>query len=353
MVLMTIAMSASARADRIELRDGAAAVEGRVRTVNDDGVTVELDQSQVRTIPWDRIRAISPVQQGDEFTRLNDMAVKLWRARTRVERGDHQLAEPFFEEFFERFLGRQSETALVVMEGMLRCRLARGANDLAVIPALEVARLRLAGVTTDSYKSLPPVFDTATALCPYLPPDWVPSALLPKLARQLASYDAKGNAIVRGLADAYRIAAQQQSGIADAAGPATVVSEYPGVRFLQMVVHADARSEPELIKLAASMGPWAEAWATFAVGRAQLASDKQPQHQAGLLNLLRVSAQRGGSQPYLSGLALAAVGQALAKSGQVEDADVVRAELQRAHPHHPIVATLGSGASVPVTKGGS
>ena len=352
-VMSAACLTPLALGDRVELRDGAPAVQGHIRTINDDGVTIEVEGASIRTISWDRIRDISPPHKQADMAALLDLSLNLWRGRTRVERGDFELAESIFAENYGRLLGERSETALVVMEGYLRCLLARGANNAAVIPALEVARLRQAGVTTESYRALPAVYDSATALCPYVPPFWVPTATLPKLVRQLNTYDAHNDAIVEAIADAYRTAAQAQAGGKPSETVVKSSSDHAGVRLMRSVLNVDPRNEAELVKMSTAIGPWAEAWARYGLGQAQLASDLETTRQEGLLNLLRVPAQWGQSQPYLSGLALAEVNKSLAETGRVEDADAVRAELQRAYPNHPIVATLPSGAATQATKGDS
>jgi hypothetical protein len=355
MALISIGVvAASAHGDRVMLRGGAAPVEGHIRVINDDGVTIEVDQQAAQMISWDRVQGIEQDRPEPNLEAFTELATNLWRARTRIERGDTELAEPILEPLFEKYLGRQSETALVVMEGLLRCRLARGANDLAVVSALEVTRLRLAGATTPSYSMLPPVHDPATALCPYLPPFWTPSPGLSKTVRQLASYDARDQPVVIALAALYRNAAQRQLGQGDASPTPTALPDHAGVRFLNSVCNPSISGIPALLQQAGTIGAWAQAWAQFAFGQAQLTSDDSSAQHAGMLNLLHVPAESSQTQPYLSGLALALVAEALAKSGRSGDADIVRAELQRLHPHHPILGALAARPQASqLIKGGS
>ena len=102
-----------------------------------------------------------------------------------------------------------------VAEGLLRCRIARADHVLAIVPALEVARLQRAGVTTEVYANLPPVFDSDYGLCTLLAPVWLPSPLLDSLAHELAAYEGQAGAetesdeVVSALARLYRQAVLQ------------------------------------------------------------------------------------------------------------------------------------------------
>src|SRR6185436_14279511 len=65
------------------------------------------------------------------------LSTKAWRARTRAERGDWAAAEPLFEELFPLIEGKDGPTAAMVAEGLVRCRLRRGAQGAALWPWLE------------------------------------------------------------------------------------------------------------------------------------------------------------------------------------------------------------------------
>ena len=164
----------AAHGDVVQRRGAADPLEGTV-TVGPDGARVRTATNAIHVVPWDRVRA---VETDDPALRVMverwaDTADALWRARSRVERQDTTAAEPLLVRAFDETIGATHETALVVAEGVLRCRLARGANDEAIIPALECIRLRAAGVQTDSYAALAPIHDAATGLLPMLPPWFV------------------------------------------------------------------------------------------------------------------------------------------------------------------------------------
>jgi hypothetical protein len=348
-----------ARAGYVVRRGAEPMVVGTIKTtdVDDAGVYVHADSGAIHFVPWDRVRSV--VIDGD-LPRLDErlaVAEELWRARTRVERADMALAEPLLERLFERYRGRTHETAMLVAEGLLRCRIARGANAQAVLPALEVARLHHAGVSTTSYAMLPPVLDPDLLLCPELPPAWVQSRSLAKLERDLADYDAQGDGVVAALAEAYRRAAQQQ--LRGSVEAAAVRSDHGGVELLDLLVacgseeagprrDARGRLEHEVDTLA----PWAESWARFAIGASYLLETGQGRRERGLVSMLHVPARFARAQPYLAGLALAWVAAERDASGDDRTADIVRGDLARRFPNHP-ARSVDRPVRLPVVTGAS
>ncbi|MHC4421626.1 MAG: PH domain-containing protein, partial [Planctomycetota bacterium] len=158
--LGSLLITVAAAADVVERRGAAPVIEGEVTVIDDAGVTVRSPLGAVHFVAWDRVRRVETERERPELQKHWETAVDLWRARSRVERNDTTLAEPLLERLFERYRGRTHETALVVAEGLLRCRIARADHVLAIVPALEVARLRRAGVKTEAYANLAPVFDS-------------------------------------------------------------------------------------------------------------------------------------------------------------------------------------------------
>lgn len=350
---VSVVMSSPAWADRVELRGEDAPLDGKILVMNDDGITIAVGEQPMRIVPWDRVETFQQDRPDSNAAKYAELGMKIWRARSRVERGDTKLASPVFEELFSQYLGKTSEMALVVMEGLLRCRLDRGANDLAVIPALEVARLRLKGVSTSSYAELPPVLDGSTLLCPVLPPAWAPSAALPKIERQLADYDAGTEPVIIAYAALYRQAIRRQLGMSvDAiAGGKT---EQKGVQLMMTVLETssavpDVRegSRERLLRQSEELGDWAQAWARYFVGASMLGETGDGRRQEGVVNLLHVPARFSATQPYLAGLALAKSSQALAAAGNAEAAAAVDDELRRSFPSHPV---LVAGGHRPITR---
>jgi len=340
--------------DSVMRRGAEPAVTGEVIAsgIDDAGLQVRSGSGAVHFVPWDHIREvrIDPGDDADhrrnEIDRRMPTAIALWRARSRLQRDDFALAEPLFERLFEQYRGRTHETALLVAEGLLRCRLARGANVTAVIPAVEVARLRRAGVTGRTYAALVGVLDEQTSLCPQLPPAWVHSRALMRLERELAAFDAQGDEIVAAIAHLYRCAVCRQLGTApDADPPARRSSDHPGVRILTVVVDcgvvdADARRAArqrlERVLDSGELPVWAEGWARFTIGVSLLGEPGVGPQQRGMVHLLHLPARFARRQPYLAGLALAWVVEGLHRQGDHDAAAALASELADRFPHHPL-----------------
>jgi hypothetical protein len=345
-VVFVLCCAAPAFAQHIvERRGDEPALRGRITLIDDGGVTIISDLGAVHTISWDRVRAVKGEVIEPDLDRWMEAGEKLWRARTRLERGDAALAEPLFERLFETYRGRTHETALMVAEGVLRCRLSRSENAMAVIPALEAARLRRANITTSSYAALPPAIDHGTALCPHVPPIWIASPASARLASELLEYDAQGDEVIAAIAALYRQAILQQldepARHARLAGP--VVTRHPGVIFLRDVVEsrsADASqrevARTRLVRRIDSLPEWGEAWARFHLGLSLLGESGEGRPQRGAVMLAHLPANHGGAQPYLAGLALAYMAGMLEASGQADGAASLRAELHQRFPHHPV-----------------
>jgi hypothetical protein len=360
-LLLSLSSLAAAQddADTIERRGAEPAIVGRITVVDDSGVSVRSAQGATHFVPWDRVRRIVTDRPPAGLERWRDTAETLWRARSRVERNDTALAEPLLERLFEQYRGRTHETALVVAEGLLRCRLVRGANAAALIPALEVGRLHRAGVETASYAMLRPVIDEETSLCPELAPAWLSSRALDRLQRDLEEYDAKDDPIIAALASGYLRALRRQLGVGGAAGSEepgeAAPPEHPGVQLLTWCAACGAddaqrrRAARDRLRLEMpTMPTWGEAWARFALGTSLLREDGIGRRQRGLLDLVHLPARFGRSHPYLAGLSLAWCGEASSAWGDASAAAAFEAELSRRFPNHP-VHTMADPIRIPTT----
>lgn len=220
-----------------------------VKKVNENGVTVERPDGAVSVLPLDRVRDVRITSGGEatrsslesDWQRQKPTAIKLWRARSRVERGDTALAEPLFESLFERYADESSETALVVAEGLLRCRLARGDQARALLPALAATRARLRGVSTVSYSNLPSVWDAATSLCPQLPPVLPEGPATTAALEKLPKFTEGDDPLVREIAALYAasIVVRPDGSLAPVAplpDPAPGVRDAPGASLLRAIL---------------------------------------------------------------------------------------------------------------------
>lgn len=344
--------AASAQADDVVLRRGEMEpMRGTVVAVDDAGVSVRSEFGAMHLVPWDRVREVQTEQPLPQIRRYEQTAVDLWRARSRVERNDLAMAEPLLEALFEAYRGRRHETALVVAEGLLRCRLARGAQAMAVVPSLEAIRLRRSGVDTASYAMLDAVIDESTWLCVHLPPSWPASANMRRLIADLDRYDAQGDALVDEMATLYRLAALRAVG--ETIDDDDDLGDGRSARFLRRIVDAIAAANGDSDDAAAQRSAvesltgsldelvgWQEAWARYAIGRALMRDDDDAQQRMGLVHLAHVPARFSRSQPFLAGLAAVELAEAVADRGEVQAAASVRSQIEQLYPNHPAIDTV-------------
>lgn len=348
MLIVASLVSTQAEGDWIARRGGESPIEAKIVTVDEAGVTIDRGSSQTELIRWDRVREVQSATFAKDVGRFKEDAEKLWRARSRLERGDAALAEPIFERLFETYRGQKHETALVVAEGLLRCRLARGANESAVIPALESIRLRREVKTASNvYSALRPVIDQATSLCIAVPPAWVNSPHLVKVERDLSTYDGKGDVVVAAIATLYQKAIRQQMGMTAEASGRPLAQEHAGVAFMRLVVQA-VDPEPS-VRTAACQAlrtdlekkdDWAQAWSRYALGLSLLMESQPKARRAGMVELAYVPAQFNRQESYLAGMALFHLSDALEQSGEQKAATSVRSELKLSYPNHPAAAVI-------------
>jgi len=342
-------LAREAHAGAVERRGGLEPLHGKI-SLSDDGVIVEGT-----FVPWDRVRDVVTDRPEPLLEKRLATATDLWRARSRVERGDYGLAEPLLERLFASTRGQNGVTRLVVAEGLLRCRLHRGANAAAVITALEVARLRRAGEETDSYEGQRPVIDAETLLCPQLPPAWIQSRALVKLERDLDDYDARGDVLIGQLAAAYHVAARRHLALAPAGD--IPESEHAGVALIRDMVAATAPS-PErreqarqaLRRSLTADGGWREGWTRFALGVSLLHETGTGRRHRGLVELCHLPARYGAQLPYLAGLAVAWVAEASRAAGDAGTEAAMQQELARRFPNHP-VRTATAPIRLPIAEG--
>ena len=328
----------------MERRSADPPLAGTVTIIDDAGVTVRSSLGAVHFVPWDRVRRVQTERTDPALHAYMRTAVDLWRARSRVERHDTTLAESLLARLFEQYCGKTHETALVVAEGLLRCRSARSDQVMAVIPALEVARLRREGITTQAYSTLDPVLDSNYALCTVLAPVWLASPRLEALGHDLEAYDAKGDEVVQALADAYRQAVRQTLGRSlELTDPAP---DHPGVELLGRLNACNSESPDErsaareqLRRAIPSMPAWAEAWSRYRIGVSLLGETGLGRQQTGAVSLVHLPARFSRTQHFLAGLALAELARTMQHRGDEGSAARLRSELRRSYPNHPLHET--------------
>ncbi len=290
--------------DVVYLRGGGIE-QGEVVEVSDAGLRIRSDDWE-RTISWDRVRSVTGPKR-DEAEAFAVIAEMAWRARYRLERSDPVMAQADFETLYQRYRGTTSPTALVVTEGVLRCRLAdsRRSSD-AVEPYLQTLRLVRLGMRRTAFLDLPPVIDPRTGLVPSLPPvahvDSEPSVQI-----DLSALPRGEDAVIDALADIYAaFVAGAASGVTTTV-PGDALDD-PGVAIAHAMLGTTSPSDAvrrgscEDLRAVLRDGPtpWLEAWCRFGVGQALLGEDDPETRLLGVIELLHLPVRLSAAQPMLA-----------------------------------------------------
>ncbi len=353
-VAMATALIAAGQTDAetLKLRDGSASpINATIQQIDDSGVTYATDGKSM-FLTWDRVEAIDgkTLPGLQKYLELGEI---LWRARTRLERDDTDSAEPLLVSVVAKISGQTHATALVAWEGLLRCRIARGEQAGAVIPALETSRIlrRIEGAS--AYPSLEPIVDggrLGTWLCPKLAPFFLVDERLNRLISDLDDYKSGDDAFIAAMASEYRRAALVALGKSVAESSSrTKEGDGPGVRLLSQTIDclvgdAAARegARNRLQQKLSEYPSWGRSWARFAIGWSLCREEGVVRKQRGVVSLLHLPAVYATQEPWLSALALHESAKTLDVVGDSTGAATLRDDLRRMFPSSP----LASGASL-------
>ncbi|MBX3403348.1 MAG: hypothetical protein KF699_08060 [Phycisphaeraceae bacterium] len=355
----------------------AARLDGIVESASAAGVLVRLGEGASATrvlVGLDRLAHPLDAAVAEALARASDAAkidlaalsVDAWRARTRLERGDWDAAEPVFERIASVAVPSGGPTGAVVAQGLLVCRLARDARAGAVWSWLDYVHIVRNGpglaeapagslltppagvATTWEGGRITPFFggspvDIRTGLAPNLPPIWTPAPALESIIRA-PGWDRltrpEGGPVAE-LAALYRAAAAFETGTSSAIPAPT--SAQDGVRLVREIVTArvgepDARAQARgalTARLGAeSVDRWTEAWCRAGIGRSLVREPDAEIVLSGVLELLHVPARFAIDQPYAAGVALATAAVALADLGDATGAATLKAELESTFSEH-------------------
>lgn len=352
-----IAIAALALAQPV-MRGGQKPPTGTPLRVDAAGVWLgaPADAQPAAVLGWDRVRAIEGDLAGAAaaFAPVADLA---WRARTRLERGDATAAEPLFEELFngrpgafDGYRGRTGPTAALVAEGLLRCRLRRGAHIAAIEPwlALLAARPAVSGPSHlhadwAAEAGLAPILDPATGLVPALPPIWLNWPSVQAMAGgeppAAPADDRQNRAAI--LAALYHQAARFEAGLSVDLPDVTTTD--PAITLVSQIViarvgNAEQRAAARTLlaaRITPDAEPWVEAWCRAAIGRSLVRESDLRLRQLGVVELLHLPARFRAAHPYLAGAALAESAATLRAMGDADGADRLAAELAEFYPDHP------------------
>jgi len=339
-MIAAVLVLSGAALSQVELRGGMY-VSAPVMSVTFEGVEVGGDEP--RTIGWDSVKLVMG-EHAEAAKPFYENAEKAWRARTRLARGDIELACPLFDELFHVYKGHSGPTALMVAEGRIRCLTRQGDHASAVEAWIDALRMRRAGDEIAGDPPLLPVLDEDMGLVPTLPPIWLATLDTESVAN--ADTPDTGDPVAKAFASLYRSAARVEIG-----KPAELqanLPDHPGVKFVWDIVMSRAGDASQRAAardrlatgLTTDMGTWREAWRRVAIGRSLLMEEKDADRTAGLFQLLHLPARFARSQKYLANLALAEVCLELDRRGDPDGMAAIRAELESQGPNTPALIWL-------------
>ncbi|MGD1916848.1 MAG: hypothetical protein ACFCBV_11765 [Phycisphaerales bacterium] len=328
--------------DALVLRAFEQPPTGQAMGVGPQGVRVRSPQGDVVVVGWDRVLAV-PAALREAADPFQGLAVDTWRARTRMERGDLILAAPLLQAVFEaaQAEGRQlrGPTGLVVAEGLLRCRLARGAGAAAIEPRLawldaaivRQPRTTFANRAWATDVGLPAAIDPSSELSPQLPPIWLASPSLTLVLQLEATEGERDKATAMRVL--YQAAARHELGqrvdtLPDVPREASVelVRDIVAARVLDDDARAGARARLESALTSAST-PWMEAWILAAIGRSLVLEAAEEDRLRGVAQLLRVHVLHRAGSPHLADICVAEAAATLHALGQRDAASALVKEL--------------------------
>lgn len=302
-------------------------------------------------LAWDRVEAVGG-EHADDFEAHRDAALAVWRARTRLERGDLNGAARALEPVADTYLGETGPTSQVVAGVLMVVALERADYPRA----LDAWASWQTATRGGSVRFAPAAarVDAQTGLAPELFPLWAIAGVAPDRA---IGADADER-----LADRlYALAA----GVGpDGPGERSVErveelvaqgerSTDAGVSLLVQVVGATSGDGPlreaSRVSLlprldADDLPPWQRAWIDLAVGRSLAIESNPGRRTEGVLRLLTLAARDRTTQPLLAGYALAEASRVLSKMDDPDSATRVREDLKRTYPGHPAIGWLADAS---------
>ncbi|MEM0983184.1 MAG: hypothetical protein AAGI17_04445 [Planctomycetota bacterium] len=321
----------------------------RTLTIEDLSLQGPIADPAQGPIAWDRVRTvIGPL--ADEFEqRYKIEARDVWRAASRLERGDTAGAEPLFERLFEIYSDGVGPTSALIAEGLMRCRLGRG----AVAPAIEAWTALLSACGNDTVEAsrdryeMRAILDPETGLVPTLSPVFRESPTLEALA-QLDQSGIVGEpaAIMKW----YRAAALHELG--RPTGLTSLLLELPerpdpGLDLVSSMVRARidgpsgrAEARERLVRLlvrarSSEETAWMVAWCHAGIGRSLIEEEDAGLRRLGVSRLVLTHVTSAEVAPLLAGTALADAADVLESDGDAEGAGALRELLDARYPSHP------------------
>lgn len=342
--LLVVCVGSFAAAGEVVLRSGAV-VDAPVLSVGLDGVRVGGDAP--RHFGWDVVYYATG-EGAEQVHEYEEWSTDVWRAKTRLSRGDLRLASELFEDLFTRLQEESiaGPTGLVIAEGTLRCRVGQGRHSDAIEAWAASLRIRETGQRQSGESGAGGVIDPQTLLVPTLPPMWLEGSSEAAQVYETLGGD-KPSEDANSLLELYRVCAALEVGL----DPRSVArAERFGQGHLIVDTIIRSRSDDSQVRSAAHSqlltlieeqpGTWKEAWARMAIGRSYLMDNDPDVRGRGVLHMLHLPARFANSQPHLAALALAEAGRELHSQGDRDTVELIRSELRNRYASNPAVEWL-------------
>jgi hypothetical protein len=356
------------------LRSGQGEPGLHVHDATVQGVLASEGEEPPKWLAWDRVEAVSGPESA-KAAAFSVLSTDLWRARTRLERGDIPGAEPLFEAHAQELAEQQGPTSALAAAGLMRCALWRGAWASAVRPMLAYVYATGQGSENwwprptpkrDEIRDIdlgdPLFFDQTLGLSPAIPPMFLNLPATRVLANEDWAKVAPAGSRAEQLANLYRLAATLEARPDE---PANLPERPRGDEGLALVWDIVAARFGETAdrnvsrarlreRLRSAQPLWQEIWCKVAIGRSLVRESDRDQKLIGVADLLEPEARYPREHPYLTGLALAEAAVQLANLGDADGASRLKSELSETFPSHPALgwdAILRvSAPAAPVTK---
>ena len=283
-------------------------------------ITKGSEEEQI-VLPWHTVRLIESDDVGASFEAHLSRGELLWRAKSRLLRGDINLASPLFEEACIQLKNTDGADAFLAAEGLLRCQVALGNVNQSLLPWLLTLK-HYENNESSPFPTLAPILDKETLLCPYLPPVWS-TLFIKNTLSTFSGSQPKLNEITAVLLK----------------GSTAKAQSFHGAHFLQTMyilmdpVHPKYRETRKELDESKELVTWKLAWGTYSTAIGLL---KQEQEQdAAMLKLADVASTYGKLNPWIAGAAMATLADQLDEQGLTKASANVRAEMKRVFPNHP------------------
>jgi len=332
--------------DRIVMRNLDIRNDVKIVSVDEDGVRIAGGQ----VIGWDEIDRISAdaavQEQADKL--LEELGTPLYRIRQRLKVGDYEGLLPYATAMDPRYVGRNSRTAYMVKQALMWSLLAAGRREEAVAPYLGcydyLTSLKGRPVDLPGERSLN--YDKRTGMTPELQPVWFDSEAAKKAVPDVLSVAKSMRSKLPLGARVYYATLAAKAGNSTVAERALAGIEEGDAAGSQLVSLAKAQAEilagkpgPALSRIETSLESLSAAnrpVALYLLGMAAVASAEKSQQRVGVLRLLHIPALYADAAPELSGAALHAAMETLAKLDDAKGSVAVRKELlgRFGHTYH-------------------